>query len=66
MTIPLNFELPFEECTSCAAFAPIVTDKHYEVKDMKMVFTKKLTCKGYKFCEYVKGNVIGGNNGEKT
>ena len=63
MKIAMEFELPFEECKRCFSFDPIVTDRHYEVKDFKMTMDRKLTCKGYTFCKYLKEGVLGVGNG---
>lgn len=61
MTVQMDFELPFAECEKCLSFDPVIEDRHYEVKDMKMTMTRTLTCKGHKFCKYLKENVFGGN-----
>ena len=58
MKIAMEFELPFEECNKCMSFDPCVEDRKYECIDFKMTMTRKLTCKGYNFCKYLKENVI--------
>lgn len=65
MKIQMEFDLPFPECEKCFSFSPVVEDRHYEMVGYKMTMTRKLTCKGYKFCEYLKENVIGGNDNGK-
>ena len=59
MTVQMPFELPFEECEKCFSFEPVVEDRHYECVGNTMKMTRKLTCKGYNFCKYLKENVIG-------
>lgn len=62
MIVQMPFELPFEECNKCLSFDPIVTDRHYEVKDFHMTMQRTLTCKGHKFCKYLKEGVFGGTS----
>ena len=59
MKIAMEFELPFEECEKCFSFDPVVEDRRYECVNFRMTMARKLTCKGYAFCKYIKENVLG-------
>lgn len=62
MKVMMEFELPFEDCSKCQAFQPIVDKPQYEVDtDLKTIkFTRTLTCKGNNFCKYISQNILKG------
>jgi len=53
MTVQIPFELPFERCTTCLAFDPMVKRSDYKINEKFEVSCKtEFRCKGEKFCRY--------------
>ena len=51
MSTPIPFELPFEECRKCMAFAPAVERSDIRLdENMTLQHTDRFYCKGESFC----------------
>ena len=64
MTVIIEAELPFEECNRCLSFDPVIDKSavRYDEQGHRLVTDRKLTCKGYTFCKYLKENVLKGEH----
>lgn len=62
MTISIDFEVPFAECKKCTNLRPVYEGEMIRETTEDRIAIRlngKWTCKGYRFCSYLKNEVFG-------